>query len=77
MAETLAAKQARLDKVNAAIDNLLDGGVQSLNDGDKGHTALSLDSLMRTRDRLMAEIATLDTGGGRLHASFKRPGARS
>lgn len=75
MAETLAQKQALLDKVNAALENLVDGGVQALNDGDKGHTALSPDALWRMREKLMAEIASLENGGGRLYASFKRPGA--
>lgn len=63
MAETVAELEARLAKVNAAIDSVLTGGV-SRSEPDFSFVRAGLPDLMRLRDQLAQQIA--DAQGGRI-----------
>lgn len=53
--------RAELLDVNAAIKSIRNGA-QSYNTSSRGVTKVSYESLLKERDRLIADIAALETG---------------
>ena len=62
---TAAELTARLVKVNAAIDYVLDGKASSLSIAGRTFAAMSLDELERLRRNYEAELARATAGGSR------------
>jgi len=60
MAMTAAEIQARLTKINTAIDAILDGKAASVSAAGQSYAALDLDTLERMRSRYERMLAQVD-----------------
>lgn len=74
MAQTVAGIEARLARVRAAIDQVLDGGVSEFaHEGGDSATMLSLGELQRLEQHLLSQLAAAKRRGGNRFQRIRWP----